>query len=185
VWTERILQEPQPGLNLTDEVARVVLGMVLDLPPREEEEDGAEGEERPPFSNVEDVLADILHPTQDDPRLSRGERRLEALLHLPGFNSLYRDGATHPLHRYDERPVFQNGRAWYPRPRRKVVNPLLCRLHLLRMDAQQHRCGWLRNLVYCVDQMWDQAPFLPDGTVDWALTDAAGSLMCKSGTGWG
>lgn len=79
------------------------------------------------------------------------------------------------------------------RPQRITRNPTLARLHVLlpaELDAdvyhhRQHR-GYLRELVYGAKYYRaanDYAPLKEDGTVDWHLVNAVGTVMSKSAIG--
>jgi hypothetical protein len=77
-------------------------------------------------------------------------------------------------------------------PNRVTGNPTLARLHALvpaelDPDVEQHRQhrGYLRELVYGSRHYRadnDYAPLSPDGTVDWHLVNAIGTVMSKSFT---
>ncbi|BEJ08564.1 hypothetical protein CcaverHIS641_0506580 [Cutaneotrichosporon cavernicola] len=123
------------------------------------------------YAVVSEVITDILHPPPD-PNLSLGENRLHCLLYGPAFSYLYRNGATQ-----HDFPSSRMGWLGTPRPRRVVHSPTLSRLHLLRVGMEPDRRAWLRSLVYCLDQVGPDAPFLLNGTVDWVQADAAGWLM--------
>ncbi|BEI85196.1 hypothetical protein CcaverHIS002_0505970 [Cutaneotrichosporon cavernicola] len=119
------------------------------------------------YAVVSEVITDILHPPPD-PNLSLGENRLHCLLYGPAFSYLYRNGATQ-----HDFPSSRMGWLGTPRPRRVVHSPTLSRLHLLRVGMEPDRRAWLRSLVYCLDQVGPDAPFLLNGTVDWVQADAA------------
>lgn len=113
---------------------------------------------------------------------------LEMALRSPAFTHLfnnYSNQSVKPLLRpLRGQPGNPNRRA-----QREVLNPDLMRLHALLPPAFDHEDavdrqmrGWLRELVYTGNNYGednDWGPFKPDGTVDWSLVDAIGSIMSE------
>ncbi|ORX39215.1 hypothetical protein BD324DRAFT_641367 [Kockovaella imperatae] len=148
-----------------DLIASTLLDLYLDLPattaPSSSDEDPLETDESP---------NGIL---------------LSSLLQSEGFRDLYFEHST-----TETKPLLRPLRAQPGNPNRQVqrraVNADLMRLHVLLSpdfsDEEVHRQqrGWLREMVYgasnySVENDW--GPFNPDGTVDWTLVDAVGSVM--------
>lgn len=87
------------------------------------------------------------------------------------------------------RPLRGNIQSPHRKPSRKVINPLISRLHVLLspdfFDApeQRNHRGFLREAVYSstnYGEYNDWGPFTSDGKVDWTLVDAIGSVMSRS-----
>jgi hypothetical protein len=121
--------------------------------------------------------------------LVRNARLLNQLLGSPAFRYVIRHLSTR-----EKRPLLRPLRAQPGNPNRKpqreAVDPNLCRLHALTTPALQDEDpedrqfrGQMRELVYTAanfSEANDWGPFRPDGTVDWVLTDALSTVMCRS-----
>lgn len=118
----------------------------------------------------------------------------EALNITPLETALRSSTFTHIFNNYSNqsvKPLFRplRGQPGNPnrRAQREVLNPDLMRLHALLPPRFEHEDavdrqmrGWLRELVYTASNYGehnDWGPFKSDGTVDWSLVDAIGSIM--------
>lgn len=111
---------------------------------------------------------------------------LDAILHSETFAHMYYSLSTRET-KPQLRPL--RGQPGNPNRRghREAVNPDLCRLHVLLApdfdptDLEQRAFrGYLREVVYSAmnfTERNDWGPFHPDGTVDWVLVDAIGTIM--------
>lgn len=114
---------------------------------------------------------------------------LEMALRSPAFTHLYNNYSNQSV-----KPLLRplRGQPGNPnrRAQREVLNPDLMRLHVLlppRFDHEdpvdRQMRGWLRELVYTSsnhDEDNDWGPFKTDGTVNWSVVDAVGSVMSGS-----
>jgi hypothetical protein len=113
---------------------------------------------------------------------------LDAILHSETFAHMYYSLSTRET-KPQLRPL--RGQPGNPNRRghREAVNPDLCRLHVLLApdfdptDLEQRAFrGYLREVVYSAmnfTERNDWGPFHPDGTVDWVLVDAIGTIMSE------
>lgn len=155
-----------------DFVADTLLQMALDVPPMPEDL-----EESPSSS------------TDAPNKTSTNIHELQGLLATPAFYHLCyhcSKAETQP----QLRPLRSQPSSLLRRPVKKVINPVLSRLHAISAshleqggsDRAEHR-GFLRSLVYSAKnyrEANDWGPFHEDGTVDWALFDAIASVMSRS-----
>lgn len=164
VWAERALSNPEPDLSQATPISEILLSLALDLPASTPSPEG--------------VGASVTSTS--------GLSRLDALLRSPAFRHLYAHAATREPYRSSFEPVTSGRIRWYPRPKRDIVNPTLCRLHLLlppNLEVDVRRRALLRLLVYSSENFTpanDRGPFHLDGRVNWALLDAAGTVMRES-----
>lgn len=152
-----------------------MLQMALDAPPQPAEDEQPSSRSSDHIERGESFSTNIVE--------------LEGLLATPAFYHLCyhcSKAETQP----HLRPLRSQPSSPLRRPVKRVINPVLSRLHAISAshletggsDRAEHR-GFLRSLVYSAKNYRaanDWGPFHEDGTVDWALFDAIASVMGRS-----
>ncbi|WVQ74444.1 hypothetical protein IAR50_004045 [Cryptococcus sp. DSM 104548] len=165
------------AIKYIDLICDTLLDMYLDLPHIEEDEYPEESQ------------------TSYHPRASKNTPILSYLCSSPLFIHIYRkhrlcpQSPNHPRLRplAGARQIPQ----WSVRRQIKIqTNPKLARLHTLlpphfdeNDEADREWRGFMRELVYSIkgfSEANDYGPFHTDGTVDWVICDAVGSVMMSN-----
>ena len=113
---------------------------------------------------------------------------LESVLRSDTFQHIYLHQSTRETKKL-LRPLRSQPGNPNRRSMRESINPNLSRLHVLLCpeyqvgnDLHREKRGYLRELVYSASNFTeknDYGPFHEDGTVNWVLVDAIGSVMSK------